>query len=191
MNIDFTFDKTLGACDYLDVRTGSSVKRVYLADINTFTKRFEEPGVTGQVCFTKHNDWLNGMSEVIFSFDIIFENALSGQRLPYSFEVYANPSDLVNVIDVPTDVVIHTNEQSQIRWKYVVWIQFLITSLLLAIPFLVYAIVFRSLVAWIVMSWILCIVALFIGVKRRISSVLRMINRHIPSCDNPCDKNQN
>lgn len=176
MIIDFTFDKQLAPCDSIDIRIGESVKKTSLHWVNSRTRRAKVPNVNETVWFIKKNDWCEGKDEIFFCIDITFQNAFSGEKLPYSFEIPVNANQEKGEIDVLKDGNIHSDLISQKRWTIAVWIQFVIVLLLIAVPTVTFALLFNEYWLLITAFGILLSTSLLFLVRKRVKTILNLIN---------------
>lgn len=176
MIIDFDFGTQLTPCDSIDIRVGESVEKMRLHWVNSRTRRAKIPNMNETVWFIKTNEWCEGIDEILFSIDITFQNVFSGERLPYSFEIPCCPNQEKREIDIIKDGNINSDRISQKRWTIAVWVQFSVILLLIAVPIVIFALLFVE--YWLLLTavGILLSSSLLFLVRKRAKNILDLIN---------------
>lgn len=176
MMIDLAFDRRLAPCDNIDIRIGESVNQISLTRVNSWTRRAKLPNGNDTVWLIKNNNWCQGIGEIFFSIDIFFQNAFSGENLPYSFEIPIVPNREIKEIAVFNNGNIQSDPTSQRRWRIAVWVQCALVELLIAVPTVIFALIFKESSLLITVLGILFGFALLVLVRRRVKVIIDLLN---------------
>ena len=145
MVIDFVFEKSISPWDEIEVKSEESFEKIRVEKVSSKTRRLWLANKKQNVLLVKKNIWLDGIEEVFFSIDGVFNNTFDADRLPYSLEIPIIVDGKNKIINIPDDIILNTDAKSQNRWKVAMFIQNISFVLIVSFCTVVLALIFKNL----------------------------------------------
>ena len=178
MVIDFVFDKEIPPWDTINLTIDNNITTVKLFVVSKNIRRLTLPDSNQVLYFEKQNIWANGIEEIIFSIDGVFNNVFHADRLPCSVCISVENKNKYKSVNILNEATIVTDTKSQMRWKIAVSIQTTVMVTLTLLIFALFSIILKKIWFLSAIAGLLLATVIIIFVKRKINRLLKKINKN-------------
>jgi hypothetical protein len=178
MVIDFVFDKEITPWDTINLTIDDNITTVKLYVVSKNIRRLTLPDSNQEMRFEKPNIWANGIEEIIFSVDGVFNNVFHADRLPCSVCISVENNNKYKSINILDEATVVTDPKSQHRWKIAVCIQATIMVTLTLLIFALFSIILKKIWFLSTIVGLLFATVIVIFVKKKTNRLLTKINKN-------------
>ena len=178
MVIDFVFDKEIAPWDTFNLTIDNNITTVKLFVVSKNIRRLTLPDSNQVLHFEKQNIWANGIEEIIFSVDGVFNNVFHADRLPCSVCISVESKNKYKSVNILNEATIVTDTKSQMRWKIAVSIQTTVMVTLTLLIFALFSIILKKIWFLSAIAGLSLATVIIIFVKRKMNRLLKKINKN-------------
>ena len=178
MVIDFVFDKEITPWDTINLTINDNITTVELYVVSKNIRRLTLPDSNQEMRFEKPNIWANGIEEIIFSVDGVFNNVFHADRLPCSVCISVENKNKYKSVNILNDATVVTDAKSQKRWKIAVSIQTTVMVTLIIFLFALFSIILKKIWFLSAITGLLFATAIIIFINRKTKRLLKKINKN-------------